>query len=508
MYIDTTISRKRLANNGIAILALLALVLAGCGGAEDKSSVNPAATTANINSPAQIAQESADDYNTNENGLITGNTLKRWKDDWLNERPAGITGELIILQVEAGAASTMYIKPDGQHVFTHLVDSSEWVQTRSNGVGTTTSMVPDGPTMDAFLTKYGIDPSKDMIVCALGTGGNGQAMRQGRCWYMLRYWGVAKEHLALLNGDNAYQVASGQMVALDDFADTASSSAKSRHGSVRDLPQDNTALQATLQDMLNILPSSDSNVLNDGVFIWDARGMNQYSAGEMVELGQDTDPDAVGTQACATAYCTPTNTANYMGNFQNKGSRQGHPWGALQLNYTNMLDAANGYSYKPKAELAAYLNGEVDGNGLGFVDATYQLVGAGQAYQAGDTVYTYCETTFRAMITGVTSAVILGKPTRFYDGAMTEWNSMSHIVAWDGQPILPVDSPWRTDVVSFYKPANLSSLIEPRQIDEAYATTANAIVYADRRYKLFGSSSSDDSGGGGVAPPPNPCGGS
>lgn len=86
---------------------LSASVLVGCGGGEDSTTgiVTPPGgepTPIVVNSPAQIAQESADDYNDNENGLITGATLKRWKDDWLNERPAGITGKLVILQVTEG----------------------------------------------------------------------------------------------------------------------------------------------------------------------------------------------------------------------------------------------------------------------------------------------------------------------------------------------------------------------------------------------------------------------
>jgi hypothetical protein len=78
-----------------------------------------------------LAQESADDYNENVNGLITAATLKRWKDDWLNQRPAGITGKLVILQVTAGppaersciTANAAYIKPNGTNVFTYLSPS-------------------------------------------------------------------------------------------------------------------------------------------------------------------------------------------------------------------------------------------------------------------------------------------------------------------------------------------------------------------------------------------------
>jgi hypothetical protein len=253
---------------------------------------------------------------------------------------------------------------------------------------------------------------------------------------------------------------------------------------VKSLPADNTALQATVEDMLNILPASDTNVLNDGVFIWDARGMNQYSAGE---------DDGTGVPV-----------ADYMTTFQNSGSSQGHPNGALQLNFTNMLLSAEGYRYKDKADLAAYLDGNISGDG--FADATYQPVGVGNAYQPGDTVYTYCETTFRAMITGVASAVILGKPTRFYDGAMVEWHSLSHLQDATGNYILPADSPWRTEVKSFFRPADDPIKVAQRQITDPYAAHANAIILADKAYKT----SATDTGGGGAGGgglPPNPCGG-
>lgn len=495
-----TNSRIGTAPGLAAALCLGALFLAGCSGSEDTSN---GGTGIVVNTPAAIAQESADDYDANVNGLITGATLKRWKDDWLNQRPAGITGKLVILQASAGPAGSEYIKPNGTTVFTYLSPSSEWIQTRSNGVIETQSMVPDGPTMDALLKKYNIDPQRDMIVAAMGTGSNPNAMAQGRIWYALRYWGVDKKNLAILSGGN--QWLNGTSMTAADFQATASTAPNSGTASVKNLPVDNTALQATLQDMLAVLPSSDTNVLNDGVFIWDARSLGQYAAGERVELGEDTDPDTAGTQACASAYCTPTNTANYMWTFQNGGSRQGHPWGALQLQYTHMLDPAAGYSYRPKATLAAYLNGDVAANGIGFVDASYQPVGAGNAYRPGDVVYAYCETTFRAMITGVVSGVILGKPTRFYDGAMVEWHSLSHLQDQLGNYILPHDSPWRTDVKSFFRPAANMSLVAPRTITDAYSRHANAIIYADKQYKTQAAGGSSGGAGGGL--PANPCGG-
>jgi len=484
------------ARGSVAVLAALGLTLAGCGGGEDTSSANPAAVT--INSPAQIAQVSADDYNENENGLITGSTLSRWVNDWVNERPEGITGRLVILQSREGAAGAEYVRSSGTSIATYLVPDGEWIQTRDNGVTVTESVVPDGPSMDAFLNKYNIDPQKDMIVCSMGAGGNAIAMRQGRCWYMFRYWGVDKRNLALLNGDNAWQVSSGQMTAAD-FQATASSPPFTGRASVRDLPVDNTALQASIAEMIAVTTPTPQNNTQDGVMIWDARSLGQYSAGEARELGE---------RGCTDPVCGDGGL-DYMLYFQNAGARQGHPNGTLQLQYTRFLVPAEGYRYKDKAEITAYLNGEPDADGVQFVDNTYQPVGVGNAYQPGDTMYVYCETTFRAMITGVASAAILGLPTRFYDGAMTEWNSLSNIITDQGTPILPANSPWRTDLAdtSFFRAAISPDVVGARVISDPYSDRSDAHIRADRLYKLGGGESGGSGGGGGVAPPANPCGG-
>lgn len=483
------------AVHGLAAVLGCGLLLAGCAGSEDTS--NPGTTPVAVNTPAAIAVESADDYNTNSYGLITGQTLKNWMSDWVNNRPAGITGKVVILQATTGEAGYEYFKPNNLSVFTYLSPSSEWIMTRSNGVITTQSMVLDGPAMDGLLKKYRIDPKKDMIVCAPGTGSNPNVMAQGRCWYALRYWGVDATHLAVLNGGNKWQFDSGAMIA-GDFAVTASTAPNDGTATVKDLP-DNTALQATLGDMLAIMPSSDVNVRNDSVFLWDARSLAQYSAGEMLERGE---------AGCASAYCVPDAGYNYMSSFQNAGSRQGHPWGALQLQYTLLLDPTQGYSFRPKVVLASYLNGEIDANGLGVVDAAYQTVGAGNAYQPGDTVYVYCETTFRAMITGIASSVILGKPTRFYDGAMVEWNSLSYLQDATGNFILPIDSPWRTDVKSYFRAAASPTTVAQRIINDAYAPHAERIVNEDKAYKVPATTGgTEGSGGGAGGLPPNPCGG-
>lgn len=480
--------------NGVAAMlcGFFVLGLAGCTGDEDISASSTdtgsnGATEVKYNTPAQIAQRSAANYDDNVNGLITGNTLKTWIDNWTRNRPAGITGKLVILQTSDGPAGFEYIKPDNSDVFSYSVPSSEWVETRSNGVIQTISMVPSGRVMDTFLAKYDIDPRKDMVVCAMGTGGAGQAMRMGRCWYMLRYWGAQKEHLALLNGSNDWN---GANTALNGsyFSTIGSNISWAGAASVADLEENNFSLQATVEDMMNAVPAQDENFLGDGVFVWDARSD--------VEYNPTTFPD----------------------DFRNAGSTQGHPNSALLLPYSNLLNSDAGYTFKSKAELQAYLDGYTDSNGAGFIDSTMQPVGSGRGYQAGDTIYTYCETTFRAMITGVASSVILGLPTRFYDGAMYEWHSLSNVAASDGNPILPADSPWRTDLASYsmHMVAADPALVDPRAVTNAYAPSANAIIEADKDYKGLLTASADvqtptgdSSSGGGAMPalPANPCGG-
>lgn len=480
----------------------LTLALHGCGGGGNAADTNAVALKMRTNSPAALAQASAENYDDNTNGIVTGATLKRWLADWANQRPAGITGKLVVLQVSTGPSGAEYVKPDGVNVFTYLSPSSEWIQTRSNGVIETQSMVPDGATMDALMKKYNIDPSRDMIVVSMGTGSTSNAMGQGRIWYALRYWGVEASHLALLNG--GHQWLRTDSMATADFVATASVAPNSGSFTVKNMLVDNTQLQATVQDLLAFLPGTDRNVTTDGAFLWDARSISQYSAGVIVERSEDTDPNTAGSQACTGAYCTPTDAANYKWTFQNGGSRQGHPNGAVQLQYTHMLDATKGFAYKPKAVLAAYLTGAPDATGIGFVDGSNTAVGSGNAYQAGDIVYVYCETTFRAMITGITSAVILGNPTRFYDGAMVEWNSLSYIADLSGSTILPANSPWRTDVKSYFRPAMSSADVQKRTITNAYANSTNKVVDSDKGYKT---GESVNSGDGGNGLPPNPCGG-
>ncbi|MBK7660412.1 MAG: hypothetical protein IPJ28_15360 [Betaproteobacteria bacterium] len=300
----------------LAVAACFALGACGGGGGEDTSYGSVAKIT--VNTPQEIAQASADDYNENLNGLITASTLKRWIADWNTNRPAGVAGKLIIFQATVGPTGAEYIKPNNATVFTYLSPSSEWTQSRINGVIETPSMVPDGPTMDALFKKYNMDPHNDMFVCAQGTGSTGNAMAQGRCWYALRYWGVEKRNVSVLNGGNQWINGNGMVAA--DFTATASTAPSSGLIGVRTLLTDNTALQATFEDLMAVLPANDTAVKEDGIMIWDARSVGQFSAGERLESGDS------GFVACGSSICNAPAGYDYMRTFQNsvrdRGTRE------------------------------------------------------------------------------------------------------------------------------------------------------------------------------------------
>src|SRR5690554_588241 len=526
----------------LTLLSASLLAMTGCGG--ERSEAKNASLT--VNTPAQITNISKENYDDNVNGLITHNTLKKWLDNWEENKPAGISGKLVILQQGKGQTTgAEFIKPNNKNTFTYV--DSGWLETRNNGVMNIPSIVLSGPSIDRLIRKYGIDVNNDMIVCAQGAGSNGAYMNQGRCWFTFSYWGVEQKNLAVLNGNNQHLSDAAQL-GTDYFTDKAIAEVKkndkeevvfepaaSKHpsplvhkqiSSVKDLKVDNTALYASIEDVINVLPLTDTPDNGDGIMLWDARNLPQYSGGTF-----KWDEKAI-----------KETVADGNRGFQNKAPRQSHPRGALNLEFTNMLDTATGV-YHDKSTLKAIVEGGLSPKGEGFVsggaDEGYKRVQRGNAYQEGDTIIHYCETSMRAGVTIIPAAVILGIPSRLYDSAMIEWNSLTvGTKDKNGLEILLEDSPWNTELLSFPKgvygkdvdPRSaagyaaeaadkesddveviLKELTKAPLIVDAYAEHANLIPLEDRAYKApiqqNDNSSDSDAGGGSIALPQNACGG-
>lgn len=514
----------------IALLTLLSaavLSMTGCGGERSEAKTGSLTT----NSAAQITNVSKDNYDDNVNGLITHKTLKGWLDNWQQNKPAGINGKLVIIQQQIGDTGFEFIKPNNETSFTYVQGS--WLETRNNGVMNIGEIVLSGPSIDGLIRKYGIDVNNDMIVCAQGgkANANGAYMNQGRCWFTFSYWGVAQKNLAVLNGNNKHLSEPEQLGADYFTGETVAGGNPSplvqrQVSSVKDLKVDNTALYASVEDVINVLPLTDSADNGDGIMLWDARSLPQYSAGKFKWKDKAI---------------TATVADGNLG-FQNNAPRQSHPRGAFNLEFTNMLDGATGLYYD-KATIEAIVKGGLTPKGEGFVSGgaseDYQLVQTGNAYQPGDTVIHYCETSMRAGVTILTTAVILGIPSRLYDSAMIEWNSLTTGTKdKNGFEVLPADSPWNTELLSapaaiYGKDSDgvnnvaprsaagfatendedveevLSSLVDSPLVVDAYAEHANLIPKEDRAYKApvqKKASSDSESGAGSAALPANPCG--
>ena len=108
----------------LAVAACFVLASCGGGGREDTSSGNVVKIV--VNTPQTIAQASADNYDDNVNGLVTAATLKRWMSNWTANRPAGISGKLVIFQATVGptGAEKYPIWPSHEIWFTGTPPSS------------------------------------------------------------------------------------------------------------------------------------------------------------------------------------------------------------------------------------------------------------------------------------------------------------------------------------------------------------------------------------------------
>jgi 3-mercaptopyruvate sulfurtransferase SseA len=387
--------------------------------------------------PGEIAQESDADYSNNTSGLITAGTLQNWMTDWPNNKPSGVE-DLVILEVNAGG---LYFQSDEANgVRTYVVERPDLHETRNNGVVDTPTMVASEDLINQTMAKYDIDPANDMVVVAMGQGSGFSNMVMGRAWYALRYWGAPADHLAILNGGAQYHYDSGTLTSAgtddsvlsghyDGTSDSDTPPAPPNLASAptpaADLPEANMQLLISYEEMLK-----EAKEQRSGTFIWDVRRAGEYFGME--------------NQGRGYAF-------------------EGHIRGAEWLPYDELLVADEGYRYLDKEALA----GELDGLG----------------YQDGQTVITHCVTTYRAMVSGIATGVVLGYPTRFYDGAWMQWGTMAHHMNKQGTYNLASDSPWRADIAEASRWINY----DPDAADSDSST----------------SSSSDD----GVSVPSQGCGG-
>lgn len=440
-----------------------------------------------VNSAEELASASADDYNENRYGLITAKTLDNLVANWQTQRPTNITGKLVIFQIDAGnSPGGRYISSSANKgVYVYYVSynpitetNSVFGQSRSNGVIEVESIVPEGKTIDAFLGNYGINPLNDLVVVAADTSTQNNFLYSLRLVYALRYWGLDKKNVALLNGSVKQAYDTGEIFTTS----VRNTEIKQEFSSIKNTFTDNTILQATLGDIIHIIQNGNttfekvSSIPANGVQFVDARSASEFSP------------------ANANGITTPPNGKTCVAGSGCKVPMEGRIKNAINLEWSTLLvdPANNDYRFKSKSSLASLF-------------LTAGITGAKQ-------IITYCDRGIRSSTILFATNSILGYASRLYDASWIEWSALvvdENAVGWSN---LIGSSPWRTDKTSRTDSLTLTATANTIvkytfQTASSFSTTSNKAIDTDKDYirgisSSGGSSSGGASGGGG-----NACGG-
>lgn len=408
---------------------------AGAAGSGGTIEEEPEIPTLVVATPADLPDRSAPDYGDNLHGIISGGRLAHWYADWEKNRPAGIEGRLIVLQIVPSGvtSSSVLVAKEDEGVFVYLVPAGQLNAPRDNGVSQFETDIPDGAAFDAFLKLYDIDPRKDLIVLGFENQAattNTVVHSIGRAWLYLRYWGVAKEHLAILNGALNWNAAFHALPHAPLAQQKFSIPANKGKITARHLGADNTALVVSVEEIIAILKEEEGAHDVNKVRIIDARG-----GAEAYGLKKAT---STGRTDCASYdSSSPGNPANKRCSTPFEGRIRG----ARSVPWSQFLDTKeNGFRFLPYSTIKSIFDTQAEWtNGH---DLTIQ----------------YCRTNQRSTVTGIVANVILGYPTRFYETSFIEWGHLSYGPDEDGHPnkrVLAEDHPFRTDLAELTEHAEL-----------------------------------------------------
>lgn len=424
-------SRRRMLFGLLGIVMTSMLSLWGCGsngGTSSYTDPNSATTTTKT-----------------ATSLIEPATLKQWIDEGKvnNFDPAGRDRVVIVTVASAAQYAAQHI-PGSQL----LNSSTELMMTRMEGVGTMTTMVLDGPSIDTLVKRFGIDKNTTVVFVA---SKDQNALNPARAYFTFRYWGFPKERLKVLNGgENAWETVatSGNWpasYALTKVAPTVPASTFSVKNLYNGANTANFDLRTSIGEMLSVVDKINGGSLTTaatGVSILDVRGGNP------------------------TVY------------IQNAG--------VDDFNQYALSGTGNTSTYKSTSDILARL-------------ATFGVTSSKSMN------YVYCASGLRAASPFFVLDGILGWPVSLYDGSWGQWSSYASTATAN-----LVGSAWRTNVVTTgttinrtfgaITAAGTSVVLDPAS-NAMYSTItdprANQILNEDRAYFTSGSSTAPPASGGG-----------
>jgi len=419
--------------------------------------------------------------------VIDASTMIKWLNDWKNNRPEGVKGKLIVLQVgnafDTDNAHT-FLKHNDKDVFTFDkaggCSNTDPMFDRTDGVQVVPKAVLSGQMMDGALQMYNIDPKNDMLLIVAGgdkklKGMKENAAAMARFAWSMHYWGIP--HYAVLDGNIQYMlnpktnpaIKDQGINSLDDlFVSTDSTPTMNGTHSIKEVKSLHQEVMATLEEMINAVEFCPSRS-----FILDARSSNEYNANNAVKKSK-TEAKICGEDGksqCFTAI-------------------EGHIKNAKNIEYSNFI-------IQDDATKDTNGDGKIDG-----LDASFRFKSKEEMLKIltdkgynpkTQTLYTYCRTGTRAALPAFIGIEILHIPTKLYDGSWIEWGRLagkSGTKDVNSNMLLPCDSPWRTDIDKLtenlkYNPSNL---VAPRirqdspLVSDEYACHADKIKKDDYEY--------------------------
>jgi 3-mercaptopyruvate sulfurtransferase SseA len=476
---------------GIAICAAtIASVITGCGSASSKTELQSEVLAQNTkvlsstikNQTKEVTKLNTQDFSDNPH-VIDAKTMVNWVNNWQKNRPCGVAGKLIVLQVGEAFLSDSahtFVKHDDKNVFTFNkaggCSNTDPMFDRTDGVSVIPKAVLSGEMMDAAFMMYDIDPVNDMILIVAGGDKKAKGMAENaaataRFAWSMKYWGL--KHYAVLDGNIQYMLNSQTnpsiKESIDDlFVAEASKPPMSGTHSIKEIKTLNQDVMATLTEMMDVVKNCPANS-----FILDSRSANEYNANNSVKKSK-TEAKTCGEnhdEQCFTAI-------------------EGHIKGAKHIEYTNFI-------VRDDATVDTNKDGKVDA-----LDASYQYKNVDDMLNIlkengfdpkTQTLYTYCRTGTRAALPAFIGTDILHVNTKLFDGSWIEWGRLAGKVGTvdvNGDKLLNEDSPFRTDIAELTEKLtyNPSNLVAPRVREgspleaDQYACDANKIKRDDKNY--------------------------
>ena len=254
--------------------------------------------------------------------LIEPETLKAWIDAGIVNGTNG-TGfdRVVILDVTSQATYSAGHIPGAQ-----FANSSDINQNRQEGPAADVNMNADGPHMDAFIQKYGIDKNTTIVFTTGGNPGASTVLSATRVYWMFRYWGFPKEKLKLLDGVNFSYAATfpGGLTTVASPAPVPSTYSVRNNAALR------TDLRASLLDMINVAEGRVANAI--------PIDMRSSAA----------DGSFAGKRGSTGGVFNPGSDFTVF---------EGRLKGAQAMPYTDLFDPANNFRFKSPDVLASMFHG-------------------------------------------------------------------------------------------------------------------------------------------------------